>query len=231
MAAICITACSFAQTFQDVTNNGNYTTKNIWIGGAPLAGVTEQTLNVRGNFQVFNDFQMGSSLTEQFTYSGKSHGTYSMQWATDPSNTTAQTLWLSSYGGMKFFTENTPRFSILSSGNVGIGTTTPDQKLVVNGNVQVPLGGIFGTSLNDAFNYDGKTQPHYGIAWAADSWATGAGPTMWAQKGSGYYNPDGQTLCLSQHTNCLLYKNWRFTSIRTNICLKCLLLLKWRKMV
>jgi hypothetical protein len=49
-------------------------------------------------------------------------------------------------GGLRITTNGTPRISILASGNVGIGTNTPGEKLHVVGNVQV-AGTLFGTNI------------------------------------------------------------------------------------
>ncbi len=46
--------------------------------------------------------------------------------------------------GLQFGTSNTARMNITSGGNVGIGTTTPDQKLNVNGDIRVEGGDIYG---------------------------------------------------------------------------------------
>ncbi|WP_163394189.1 hypothetical protein [Flavobacterium limi] len=43
--------------------------------------------------------------------------------------------YMAGYYGVDFFTNATNRMKILFNGNVGIGTTTPDQKLTVNGTI------------------------------------------------------------------------------------------------
>lgn len=45
---------------------------------------------------------------------------------------------------LTFRTFNTDRFTVLSNGNFGIGTTAPHEKLTVNGNVALPAGNIYG---------------------------------------------------------------------------------------
>lgn len=39
LSTLC-TLCVHVQTLQSVTDNGNSTTKNIWVGSAPLAGLS-----------------------------------------------------------------------------------------------------------------------------------------------------------------------------------------------
>jgi hypothetical protein len=41
---------------------------------------------------------------------------------------------------LRFVTNNTERMNIHSGGNVGIGTTSPAQKLDVNGNINIAKG-------------------------------------------------------------------------------------------
>jgi hypothetical protein len=77
---------------------------------------------------------------------------------------------------------NTPIWSdimtITSAGNVGIGTISPTEKLTLNGNILLASQNFIGFALSNSFTYDGKTQPHYGMQWAPDSWS-GAGNSLW----------------------------------------------------
>jgi hypothetical protein len=61
-----------------------------------------------------------------------------------------------------------------NSGNVGIGTSAPTDKLVVLGNISVPLQNGIGFGHSDKFTYDNKTVGNYTIGWYNDSQNTGA---------------------------------------------------------
>lgn len=87
-----------------------------------------------GNIQVQQNTQFGTGLSDRFSYNGKFQPNYGMQWTMDSWYASAPTLWVSSYGGMKFFTQAQPRITITVSGNVGIGTDdTKGYKFAVNG--------------------------------------------------------------------------------------------------
>ena len=69
---------------------------------------------------------------DNFTYNGASLGNYALGWYMLTSIAEAR---LSGYGGIKLFTHRNPRLTISFNGNVGIGTTNPDMKLTVKGNI------------------------------------------------------------------------------------------------
>ena len=100
--------------------------------------------------------------SQSFVYDNKSMGHYSLGWFNDSwSSAQGQALWMSSYGGIKFFTLGNPRMVIDYNGNVGIGTTTPigklDVKTATNQHIQM-LNDVNGAypgaagivSINDA---------------------------------------------------------------------------------
>ncbi|MCC8145074.1 MAG: hypothetical protein LIO93_01265, partial [Bacteroidales bacterium] len=67
---------------------------------------------------------------DTFTYDNKTMGRYGLKWARDSWVTCCASLWLSSYGGFKFFTSgNQPKLTIKNNGDVNI---TGDQYLPTN---------------------------------------------------------------------------------------------------
>lgn len=118
----------------------NYNNSGIYYrGGSMNASSWEAwkklvTEDENGNISLVNKF--GLNLYDKFTYSGKEQPHYGFQWLGDPDYAGGNSFWISSYGGFKFFTYGSPRFVISASGNVGIGTTTPKEKLSVNGKIR-----------------------------------------------------------------------------------------------
>lgn len=92
-------------------------------------------------------------------FAGQGHhrgGIYAENFGGINSHVGQLTLWARSGGNI-----------ILNAGKVGVGTTTPDEKLTVNGNINVTgnnrriyLGGYGGTTFGLAYS---KTYPDYGI--------------------------------------------------------------------
>jgi hypothetical protein len=95
---------------------------------------------VNGNQAFYNDVslvvnsRLGIGLGDQFSYDNKQQPHYGFQWTTDSWNTSGPSYWLSSYGGMKFFTAGSLKMVLTAAGGVGIGTEDPKgYKLAVNG--------------------------------------------------------------------------------------------------
>ena len=106
-------------------------------GGNVGIGTTNPTdrLAVIGNISIPLSNSIGFGHSDRFTYDGKSVSNYALGWYIDSGNAAAATSYYSGYGGMKFFTQALPRITISQSGNVGIGTVNPNQKLTVNGTI------------------------------------------------------------------------------------------------
>lgn len=81
--------------------------------------------------------QIRRNLGDNFTYQNRPMCFYGIGWQSDTWNVTGNSLWMSAFGGIKFFTEKGYSMGINSRGNVGIGTDTPTAKLDVNGNTKV----------------------------------------------------------------------------------------------
>jgi hypothetical protein len=114
----------------------NFTNGNVGIGTTG----PQYKLDVAGTLNVTN-IRTGSlsmHLTDNFTYDGQSMGHYALKWTSDSWQASCASLWLSGYGGMKFFTGggSNPRFVVARNGNVGIGVENPGQALEVNGTIK-----------------------------------------------------------------------------------------------
>jgi len=124
-------------TLQSVTDAGNYTTKNVWIGMTPDSTVTENGLNLSGKLKLISYstvYTTGTDANQPTIYrSGTRAGAYPFN---NYDNLILQT-------GIQnrdilFVTGTTPspKMVITGAGNVGIGTlTTGTSKLVVEGTI------------------------------------------------------------------------------------------------
>lgn len=133
------TLCIQAQTLQSVTDapNGNYTTKNVWIGTAPIGGATENTLNVGGKIKLLGaatSYTSGTDGTQPTIYrSGVNGLTYPFD---SYDNLILQAGIVNK--DLVVVTGNTPtaRMVVKGNGNVGIGTSSPGSyKLAVEGTI------------------------------------------------------------------------------------------------
>lgn len=122
-------------------NTGGEPSVRMHINGDGFVGVGTQVptekLDVRGNIYL----PLGQSLghlpsDNKFLHNNNTVGHYSIGWFSDPAfYASAPTGYLSSYGGMKFFTQGEASMTIVKNGNVGVGTTTPDAKFTVKGDI------------------------------------------------------------------------------------------------
>jgi hypothetical protein len=117
---------------------GIYTSNNAYFGGNVGIGTATPaaTLHVQGGILSLIGSDPGAAVAAPFiraqaTTGFSSNPIYSFWYQSDTgmSNPAAQTI--------AFVTAGTERMRITSSGNVGIGTTTPAYKLDVNGNTRI----------------------------------------------------------------------------------------------
>ncbi len=91
-----------------------------------------QKLHVNGHIYLPFSSSLGVNQADQFSYGGNAVGHYSLGWYND-GQTGAWSTYLSSYYGIKMFTEGRERLRILGNGNVGIGASTTNARLNIEG--------------------------------------------------------------------------------------------------
>lgn len=94
---------------------------------------------------------------DQFTYDNKQVGHYGIGWYIDSWQPGGASAYLSGYGGVRFFTMGRPVMSLSFSGNVGIGTEAPSEKLHV-------LGGVYSNYLRVDNFYSNRIKNFFGSA-------------------------------------------------------------------
>ncbi|MFN5181440.1 MAG: hypothetical protein ACK5D5_00280 [Bacteroidota bacterium] len=110
-----------------------------------------------------------SPSSDFFSYDSKSVGHYSLSWVNDTWNAFGPTAYLSSYSGIKFFSNGLPQMSINSTGNIGMGTSNPSasSRLTVVGDIEIP-------AANDYKYSSAKTKYLNVPAAAFNMYSTGA---------------------------------------------------------
>jgi len=104
----------------------------IFLSGTSIAQIS---VIDRGNEMNFGKF-LGCYLQDAFTYDGQIMPHYGLKWYADSHLVGGPMFALSGYGGLKFFTAGGLKLFVDISGNVGIGTETPSNKLDVNGTIR-----------------------------------------------------------------------------------------------
>lgn len=128
-------------TFGIQPGGNNATPAGIFLTTSGNVGIGEQNptekLMVGGNIALSGTgSSIGVALNDRMTYDGQFQPHYGMQWTSDSWSAAGPTMWMSAYGGMKFFSTGEVRMAISTFGNVGIGTTTPGSyKLAVEGTI------------------------------------------------------------------------------------------------
>ena len=117
---------------------------NLTIGSSDLAS-TNYKLYVDGNLALYKSAIVWLNDASKYSIQIKDDGQ----------------AYYKSYYGHHFYTQDTERMTILSSGNVGIGTTSPTAKLHVSGDVKVTGSSLLGSyvyvNTNDVGIYFGPT--------------------------------------------------------------------------
>lgn len=110
---------------------------------------------------------------ETFTYNSNTVYHYGLGWYLDPdASAYGPMAYFSAYGGIKFFTEGTFKGVWDVSGNLGIGTASPQRKLDLSNSGQLTFGDDVVTDSNNGLYWQSGSQ--YGIYRTSGSWTGNA---------------------------------------------------------
>lgn len=118
---------------KDCYVNGRIYVPSVSTSNLFSINMSTANLNTSQHITIPTSKMLSIDPSDYFIYSNNTVGYYSLGWYDDVSTNDGPMGYLAGYGGIRFFSQSTPRMTIVSSGRVGINTTSPNYILDING--------------------------------------------------------------------------------------------------